>query len=38
MLDMARVYDKPVEFARSITKLIPNAPGMTLKKALVESI
>lgn len=33
---MSRVYDKSVEFARSITKLIPSAPGMTLAKALKE--
>lgn len=37
ILDMARVYDKPVEFSRSITKLIPSTPGMTLTKALAEA-
>lgn len=36
ILDMARVWDKSVEFARSITKLIPSNPGMTLDKALKE--
>lgn len=36
ILDMSRVYDKSVEFARSITKLIPSNPGMTLTKALAE--
>lgn len=36
ILDMSRVWDKPVAFARKITKLIPSTPNITLKKALEE--
>lgn len=38
ILDTARVWEKSVEFARSISDKIPSAPKMTIKKALNESI
>lgn len=35
--DMARVLDKPVAFAQRISAQIPSAPGMTIKRAMVEN-
>lgn len=37
VLDVARIYEYPVDFARKITKTIPSAPKTTLKKAMEES-
>lgn len=38
VLDMARVLEYPVSLARKINEQIPSAPGMTIKKAMLENI
>lgn len=38
VLDMARVLEYPVSLARKINELIPNAPKMTIKKAMLENV
>lgn len=38
VLDMARVLDYPVSIARKINEQIPSAPGMTIKKAMLENM
>lgn len=37
VLDMARVLGYEVSIARKISDMIPSAPGMTLKKAMLEN-
>ena len=38
VLDMARVLEYPVTLARKINEQIPSAPGMTIKKAMLENV
>ena len=38
ILDMARVLGYEVGIARKINALIPSAPGMTIKKAMLENV
>lgn len=38
VLDMARVLGYEVGIARKINALIPSAPGMTIKKAMLENV
>lgn len=35
--DMTRVLDKPIALGQKISALIPAAPGMTIKRAMVEN-
>ena len=37
VLDMTRVLDYPVALGQNISKQIPSAPGMTIKRAMVEN-
>ncbi len=37
VLDMARVLDYPVSLSQRISAQIPSAPGMTIKRAMVEN-